>query len=390
MAHRLSESDVSPAIAKKIAARASRADEAVIVGTRAGVIEWANAAWSKVTGFKVDDAVDKPIGWLLDAAEIDADVVDFVQRHFMTGLRCEVELPVITPDGRSLWIHLDVEPFRDAQGEVADFVAVATDITARREGELALEDRIARALAESDDDSDLHLGAVASPGDAASADELDLEALEARLALARIAEAAQQSMGTGDATQALALAGEIARTQLDACARPSSPRAIDVAEALEPLCLPILRDLPARVALDAEIDASLPAAYADRDGLDTLMRDLLQSATQAMGDEWGTLSLTAGFAEPGQALLSPVHPSFDRHPLTTPRAHVFVEVHDTAISLSRESIRFIQERTGDAPSDTRALSLALAAARAQALGATLRIHSMPGTGTRAVLYLPII
>ena len=391
MTHRLSESDVSPAIARKIAARASRADEAVVVGTRAGVIEWANAAWSKVTGFAVDDAIDKPIGWLLDAAEIDAPVVDFVQRHFLTGLRCEVELPVTTPDGRKLWIHLDVEPFRDAQGEVADFVAVATDITARREGELALEQRIAQALADTEDDTSEH-GRTFEPSD-----RVDVATLESLVAFAQISEAGEPITRWSrevDANDVLKRVRAISRNQLEKRmaihdAKVMTASAIDLREMLGTVCRPVVESLPKTVALDAEIDPNVPTIFADRDALHVLVRDLFDDASHAIGDEWGTLSLSVGLTDPGRALPSAVHPTFDRFPLTTDHAHVFIELHDTAISLSRESCRYANEATGETPQDARTLSLALASARARALGATLRVHSVPGNGTRVLIYLPI-
>lgn len=399
MAHRLSESDVSPAIARKIAARASRADEAVVVGTRAGVIEWANAAWSRVTGYAVDDAVDKPIGWLLDAADIDASVVDFVQRHFLGGRRCEVELPVNTPDGRHLWIHLDVEPFRDEQGEVADFVAVATDITARRMGELALEERIARALAESAEDPDASAPRLAARDlvdRRATPRSLDAATLESLVALARVAETAalaEQRYSRITPAEALSTARDLALRGLNgfserADARPGELEAVSPDDLVASLCARVAPQLPCTLALDVVLAAPAAPVQVDRAALDALLFDLVLDGARAVGDEWGTLSITTGSVEAGRALPSAVHPSIDRFSLTLGEPRLYIELHDTAPSLSRDALACVHAASGPLPRDSRSLGLTLARVRADALGATLRVHSLPGVGTRVLIYLP--
>jgi hypothetical protein len=389
MAKRIDEADISPVIARKIAARASGADEAIVVGNRAGVIEWANAAWTKVTGFPVDDAISKPIGWLLDAAEIEPTVVDFVQRHFRTGRRCEVELPVTTPDGRAIWVHLDVEPFKDELGEISDFVAVATDITTRREGELAFESRIAEALAESEALID------GDPGSSARARvEAEIEQLAPALALARIAETVERARTphAGEIDRAGVLDDVLDRAKRELQRGPGGEARLaetDVDVLTREAIGDARRRIPRSVLIDVDLAQDLPTIRIDAEGLDEIVRGLLECAGDAIGDEWGTISVTTGVAEPGIALTSTVDPTIDRFPLTTDRPHVFVELHDTAISLSRAARQFAQTREGPRPDEARTLALALAAAQAERIGGALRVHSVAGIGTRVILYLPV-
>lgn len=389
VAKRIDDADVSPVIARKIAARASGADEAIVVGNRAGMIEWANAAWTKVTGYAVDDAIAKPIGWLLDTADIDPTVVDFVQRHFLSGRRCEVEFPVTTPDGRALWIHLDVEPFKDALGEISDFVAVATDITTRRVGEIALENRIAQALADSEGDG---VEREVEAGTAARADA-DIAWLTPRLALTRIEQRIDESRRQLPRGERDPLLDELTRTireALASSAREAGEReAVDIGRRTTWLCAERVRVIPTTLRLDLELATHLPDARVDIRAFEILVGELLDVAIESVGSEWGTISLTTGVAEPGLALASPVDPTVDRFPLSTERPHLFLELHDTAISMSREALRFVATRSGESSRDVRALAYALASARAERLGGALRVHSVPGIGTRVLLYLPM-
>jgi signal transduction histidine kinase len=310
---------------------------------------------------------------------------------------------VVTPDGRHLWIHLDVEPFRDEQGEISDFVAVATDITARRRGELALEDRIAKALAESADEADRVPSAVDARPDDLRPPALrssDASTLEAMMTLARIAEAAEAASHRYPITKsvdAIARTGDLARRQLarfasavtDSAAREAgSVEPVDLGETLRAICGEVAQQLPSTIAIDAEIEPLETRLRIDRDALHTLFAELMDDAVRAIGSEWGTLSITSGRTEPGQALPSPVHPSTDRLPLGDDEPRLYVEVHDTATSLSRSALDYIHDRTGTPPTDSRSLGLALARARADRVGATLRVHSLPGVGTRVLVYLP--
>ena len=107
-------------------------EKAVAVGNRAGVVEWANAAWSRITGYALDDAIAKPIGELLASAGIDLDVIDFVRGRFERGEPCEIELPLDPPGADRRWIHVAVESLRDRHGEVSHFAAIAWDVTAEQ------------------------------------------------------------------------------------------------------------------------------------------------------------------------------------------------------------------------------------------------------------------
>ncbi len=123
-------------VAEKLSRFAADSDTALALGNRAGVVEWANAAWTRITGYALERAVSKPVAAILGEAGVEKDVVDFVQQHFLEGRRCQLELPLERPDGRKIWLHLEVHALRDELGEVSDFVAIGRDVTSRKLSEL--------------------------------------------------------------------------------------------------------------------------------------------------------------------------------------------------------------------------------------------------------------
>jgi PAS domain S-box-containing protein len=123
---------IPPGVAHKLARGADSNANAIVVGNRAGVIEWANDAWTRVTGYALDESISKPVLSFLRNVDVGPGIVDFVADCFRQGKVCEVEVPLTTPKGEFLWIQLRVEPLRGAGGEVSDFIAIATEITERK------------------------------------------------------------------------------------------------------------------------------------------------------------------------------------------------------------------------------------------------------------------
>ena len=111
-------------------------DRAIALGSRAGIIEWANSAWVRITGYDLGRFIHKPVGALLDHVKLEATVVDFVAGCIRENKICEIDVPLTSPAGANVWIHLRVEPVLDAVGEVSDFVAVAQDVTEAKHAEL--------------------------------------------------------------------------------------------------------------------------------------------------------------------------------------------------------------------------------------------------------------
>jgi PAS domain S-box-containing protein len=307
-------------------------DRAVVVGNRAGIVEWANPAWTRITGFPLDDTLSKPISHFLDAADIDIDLVDFVGQQFLEGKRCTVEFPFEAAEGGSIWVHLEVDPVRNEFGEITEFVAMATDASDRR----------AR----------------------------DLDEHRARLASGSLVESGE-SPASGGPTPGAARGEQVSLSER---VELRCRRGFAATQALQ-LDLALARDL-------GPIACS-PAM------LDELIDRLVESAATALASEWGTVTALTGRTAKGSAHVSQAYPFAVRPPALTSGPMRFLELHDTGPSLSLERLRAIREERASTE-DRRANALCEASRIARSVGASLHIQSAPGCGTQTlVLFGPI-
>lgn len=119
-----------PALALAHARAALERGDAVLVGDRAGVVEWASAGWTRLTGFPEHETLAKPIGHFLAQADLDEDLIEFVAQHYLAGRACALAFPFETFHGRRIDVHLEVVVGRDESGLIDRFVAIAREMPA--------------------------------------------------------------------------------------------------------------------------------------------------------------------------------------------------------------------------------------------------------------------
>lgn len=127
-------------------------------------------------------------------------------------------------------------------------------------------------------------------------------------------------------------------------------------------------DGASRTSFDAELADGLPWVAVDRARIETLLGSLLRDAARAIGDEWGTVSVSTGLARNDARFVSPTYPRDCLLGGLDPGLYAWIEVHDTGWP--------------------RALDLAQARALLRAHGGALRVDADPGLGTRVILLLP--
>ena len=66
---------IAEALAQEIRPEALALGDAVVVGNRAGVVEWTSDAWSRLTGFPLSETLDKPITHFLTCAGLELELV---------------------------------------------------------------------------------------------------------------------------------------------------------------------------------------------------------------------------------------------------------------------------------------------------------------------------
>ncbi len=131
---------------QRLALVAQHASDSVVFTGADGRIEWVNAAFSRITGYRFDEAVGHSPSELLDAPETSRDDLARLRAAQAEGRPLRLELLNRTKDGRRIWMDISMSPVFDAQGRPELFIALERDVTEARAH--AAELAAARAAAE--------------------------------------------------------------------------------------------------------------------------------------------------------------------------------------------------------------------------------------------------
>jgi PAS domain S-box-containing protein len=117
---------------KKLALVASRTSNAVIITNAQGATEWVNDGFTRITGYTLEEVQGRKPGELLQGPGTDAREVDLMRRALARGEGITVELLNYSKEGNPYWNFIEIQPVRDEAGKLVNFVAIESDITARR------------------------------------------------------------------------------------------------------------------------------------------------------------------------------------------------------------------------------------------------------------------
>jgi len=140
---RLQESEAQ---SRKLALVAAHTDNSVIIVDAERRIEWVNEAFTRLTGYRLDEATGRRAGDLLRGPDTDLADVARLDEHLQRDSRASGELLLYSKDGRPYWMAVDSQAILDEAGRVQRYISIARDITAHRRAEEAL--RAARDEAE--------------------------------------------------------------------------------------------------------------------------------------------------------------------------------------------------------------------------------------------------
>lgn len=132
------ELHLAPAIARRLALFASRAEQAVFVGGADGRLEWANEAACRLCGVSLDQLVGRRLQLFPDDPEAQGRATEHIRGRLAAGARARVEAAIRGSGGRALWIDLEVAPVPGEADVPEGWVAVATDVSERKRAETEL------------------------------------------------------------------------------------------------------------------------------------------------------------------------------------------------------------------------------------------------------------
>lgn len=116
-------------IAERLAMVAKYANDSVIFTAPDGRIEWVNDAFTRITGFRFDEAVGHLPSEILYTEGTSPEALAELDRGHREAVPVRVELQNKTRDGRLIWMEVSLSPVPGGSGTPEVFITVERDIT---------------------------------------------------------------------------------------------------------------------------------------------------------------------------------------------------------------------------------------------------------------------
>ncbi|MEO7414128.1 MAG: PAS domain S-box protein, partial [Opitutaceae bacterium] len=114
-------------------------------------IQWVNESFTRSFGYTLADVKGRTIEDVLHGPETERKIAESIRPICADGRPFKGELLKYPKDGKPLWVALDVQALRDAEGKITGFMAMHLDITERKriQEELAMKEAQFRFIFES-------------------------------------------------------------------------------------------------------------------------------------------------------------------------------------------------------------------------------------------------
>jgi len=116
----------------RLARVAAATSNLVIVTDARRRIEWVNDAFTRTTGYTLDEVRGRRPGELLQFEDTDAATVARIRDALDARRPVHAEILNRAKSGQSYWLAIDIQPVLDARGELDGFIAIQTDISEKK------------------------------------------------------------------------------------------------------------------------------------------------------------------------------------------------------------------------------------------------------------------
>jgi PAS domain S-box-containing protein len=120
----------------KLSLVAMNTAHAVLITDANDRVQWANPAFTAMTGFKLEDAIGKLPKEFLHGPETNAQTIAHMSDCVSRQVGFDVEVVNYDKSGRPFWVHVRGDPVFDERGRLSCYVAVQSDVTKRRQREM--------------------------------------------------------------------------------------------------------------------------------------------------------------------------------------------------------------------------------------------------------------
>ncbi|TKC00576.1 PAS domain-containing hybrid sensor histidine kinase/response regulator [Pedobacter cryophilus] len=118
---------------------ASKINNGVVISSANNNVLWINDAFTKITGYTIEDLEDQKLGDVIVGANSDIDIIEKARIETQNKKSFSVELLAYRKDGKPIWLSIYNTIILDSKGEVESLIEIVIDITERKEAEEQLE-----------------------------------------------------------------------------------------------------------------------------------------------------------------------------------------------------------------------------------------------------------
>ncbi len=352
-----------------------QAAEAILVTDPAGRIEYANPAFERITGYRVAEALGRPVS-ILKSGRHDASFYRDLWRTIASGRVWTGRLTNRRKDGSLYEEEASISPVLDESGRIRHYVAVKRDVS--REAELERQLRQAQKLEALGTLAggiahDFNNILTAMVGYA----EMTLDDVEP----GSVAESNLQRVLAGG-ERAKRLIGQILTFSSES---ETERHPVEIGPVVEEAVTLLRAGLPPSVTLRFRDDAGPGRVLADPTQIHQVVMNLGTNAAHALGHEGGEIEITLGETDVDPDLAS-------RHPGLQPGPHLRLAVSDTGRGMAPQVISRIFDPffTTKQVGEGTGLGLAVVHGIVRAHGGTVIVHSTPGEGSTFHVLLPLL
>lgn len=136
--------------AEQLAMVAQYTDNAVVITNASAEIQWVNEGFVRCTGYTLEEVKGKVPGHLLQGEKTNPETVTQMRECLRDGRGFEVEVINYGKSKKPYWVSIECRPIHDEFGNVSRFIAIESDITARKNHEQQLR-LYGKAVSEAND-----------------------------------------------------------------------------------------------------------------------------------------------------------------------------------------------------------------------------------------------
>jgi len=125
--------------ARKLSNVASRTDNMVVITDPTGTIEWTNKAFARITEYTLEEVIGQRPGQILQGPNTDPKTIEFMRQKLDAREGFTTEVINYSKNGRQYWVEIEVQTVHDNDNNLVNFIAIESDITARKEAEEQLK-----------------------------------------------------------------------------------------------------------------------------------------------------------------------------------------------------------------------------------------------------------